>query len=130
MIPVFGEWQRAPNPGRVRLVHADLFGPELGQSFDAVRRRTFLEAREAAQLRFVERHHELAAVLERDVMLGREFLDGGLALAAESRLQRARRVVEAGMELAAVVPALMGRELGFAFPDHDAKVREAAQQLQ
>ena len=77
---------------------------------------------ESRQLGLVEGDHELAAAFERDaVRLGERF-ELLLALAAERRLERPGRVVQAGVEDAAVVPALVAGEFRLLLDDRQPQV--------
>ena len=114
---------RAPEPLDARGVRLDLedaLTADVLEARHAVRQRPLAQGGESRQLAVIERHHELAAVVERDVVRLGEGFDIGLALAAESCLERAGRVVQAGVEDAAVVAGLVGRELSFLLDDGDA----------
>ena len=84
---------------------------------------------EARQLVVGQGHDELADPLDGDPLLGAVRLQRVLALAAEAGLQRARRVVEAGVDDAAVVAGLVGREPLLAFDEHEADVGPSAEHL-
>ena len=83
---------------------------------------------EPRQLALVERDDQLSAALERDVVRLGERLDRGLALAAQLRLERPRLVVQAGVQDAAVVAGLVGRELGLLLHDREAQRWPSLQQ--
>ena len=112
----------------MRLDLEDAFAADVLEARHAVRQRPLAQGGESWQLAVIERDHELAAVIERDVVRLGEGFDIGLALAAESCLERARRVVQAGMEDAAVVAGLVGRELSLLLDDGHPQVRTGLQQ--
>jgi len=61
----------------------------------------------------MRRHDQLAAALVGDPLFGAEPVEGARAFDAEGSLQGARLVIEAGVDDAAVVPALMSGEAVF-----------------
>src|SRR5581483_6842000 len=109
--------------GRVRLDLAQLVALDPAQAGDAVRGRAPLELAQAVELRRVERDDELAARLQRDralLAVGAEQLH---AAPAERRLQRPRRVVDAGVDDAAVAARLVARDRVLLLEDSDGRVR-------
>ena len=96
---------------RVRLDLAQLVAVEPAHAGDAVRGRAPLELPQPLQLAFVEGDDELAALLVRDPALldvRAQQLD---AAPAELRLQRPGRVVDAGVDDAAVAAGLVERDV-------------------
>src|SRR5581483_95628 len=75
------------------------------------------------QLRLVGGHDHLAAALPRDAVGVAELLHLARALHARARLERAGLVVDAGVDDAAVVPGLVGRETLFLLQHEQAKAR-------
>ena len=113
-----GPWRpQAADPGRLRFQLADPVGPD---DLEPRRRRWPRPARgalQAGKLRLGQRDDELARVPERDrVGLG-EALDLVLALRAQRGLERARGVVQAGVEDPAVVARLMASQLRLLLDD-------------
>ena len=98
-----------------------------GTPFATARSRS---ASSRSQLAFVKGDHELAAALERDAVRLGERLQTRLALAAQPSLERARRVVQAGVEDPAVVAGLVGRELRLLLEDGEPQVRRALGQAE
>src|SRR3954452_11398229 len=107
----------------MRLDLAQPLGPDLLETRHAVRECPLAKSREPLHLRFVERDDELAAPLHRDVVHPGERFDQRLAVATQLRLQRPRRVVQPGMQDAAVVPGLVRRELRLLLEDREAELR-------
>src|ERR671935_2277875 len=87
-----------------------------------------LELVEAFELGGVERDDELAAALDRDVVALAERVELRRAVDAQPRLERPRRVVDAGVDDAAVVAGLVRAELGLAVDHGEAEARVAPQQ--
>ena len=75
------------------------------QTLDAVGAAIFGEVFEVCYLLRVMRHHELAAIPVRHIVRGAEFVQHPVARDAQPRLQRARRIVDARMDYAAVARA-------------------------
>src|SRR3970040_2213127 len=73
---------------------------------------------EPAELGAVHGDHELATALERHVMLLAEALERLLALAAQARLQGARRVVQPRVDHAGVAAGLGARGLRLLLDHH------------
>jgi len=86
-----------------------------GTPFDGA----FAERSQPAELRGVDGDDQLARMVDRDAVCLREGLDLGLPLATQSSLERSRLVVQPGVEHAAVVTRLVGRELGLLLQDRD-----------
>src|SRR6185436_12026983 len=95
------------DPGGVRLELPDPLRADGLEPFDAIRAGLRLERLEPRQLVLRQGHDQLADPLDLDPPLRAVRLQRDLALAAEAGLQRARRVVEAGVDDAAVVAGLM-----------------------
>ena len=95
--------------GDVRLELADLLGPEPPHAVEAVRAPAALELVERRQLASRRGDDDLAAALVRHAVLLAEAVHELAALDAVPRLQRARLVVEAGVDDAAVVAGLVRR---------------------
>jgi hypothetical protein len=113
----------------VRLELPELVAADRPEPLHPVLRPTALELGEPGQLRLVERDHDLAAALVRDLVLVREALHLGLALSAEPGLQRPGPVVEPGVEHARVVPALVRRELRLLLHHREAQIGPPQEQL-
>ena len=92
------------------LDRAHLVGPDAREAGNAVGARPALEVVEALQVGGPGRDHELAAALRGDPALVAVRVQRRRAFHAQPRLQRARLVVEAGVDDAAVVRRLMGAE--------------------
>ena len=107
----------------------DLGGGQAAEARDAVLDASALELVEGAELAVVEGDDELAAALVRHVVLVAVGVEGVAALGAELGLQRARLVVDAGVDDAGVVARLVGGDLVFSFEDEDARVGRAVQQF-
>ena len=91
----------------MRLDLPQLLRSDRPQTGDAVCVTALLEIGEPIQLGFVERDDQLAAGLVGDAVLVGELLHARLALHAELCLERAGLVVDAGVQHAAVVSALV-----------------------
>ena len=114
----------------MRLQLADALGPDLLEAGHLVGQGPLLERLQAAELDVVEGHDQLARALDGHAVGLAVGLQVGLALAAQPRLQRTRPVVEPGMEDAAVVAGLVGRDRGLLLEDDDAQVGLALEQAQ
>ena len=111
MIPVVGD-HSARIPAACGSISRIRSRPDLLEALDAVGHRPARgERRKPRQLVLVQRDDELAAVLEGDAVLLGERLHRRLALAAQARLERPGRVVQAGVQHAAVVARLVRRQL-------------------
>src|SRR6185437_7188136 len=117
-----------PDPGRVRLDLADPLGPDDLEPGHPVRLGPRAQRVEPAEL--VVRHgdDELPAALERDRVTLAVRLELGLARTAQSGLERARRVVQAGVDDAAVVAGLVARRLGLLLDDLETETRPGLEQ--
>ncbi len=107
--------RRCPSPARggreaggVRLETADLLRSDAAHALKAVGRSPPLQLVETRQLLGIGGDDQLAAALVGDSLLGAEAVERPCALDAEPRLEGARLVVEAGVDDAAVVAALVG----------------------
>ena len=120
-MPVDGAPERA-DAGRMGLELTDALGPDLLEAGDLVGHRALADGREGRKLGRVERDDELAGPLDRDAALVAVRLQVALALATEARLQRAGRVVQPGVEHAAVVAGLMARDVRLLLDERDAQV--------
>ena len=128
MIPVVG-LHRPRSPCGVGFDLAQALRPHDLQPGYAVGLRPGPQRLETRQFLLVQGHDELAGLAERDGMgLGERF-EFGLALAAQPRLERPGCVVQAGVEDAAVVAGLMGRQGRLTFDQGEPHVRPAPQQL-
>jgi hypothetical protein len=87
---------------------------------DAVRFRPGLERHQLVRFRIVGGDDELAATCEGNVVLRTEFVEAVAAFHAQARLQRSGRIVNAGVDHAAVVRAGGASDLGRAFEQADA----------
>ena len=108
---------------------ADALRADLRQAGHAVGLGSLAQRLEARQLRRLEGHHELAGALDGDGVGRGEGFQLGLALAAEPGLERARGVVQAGVDDAAVVARLVGREGRLTLDEDQAQARSPAKQL-
>jgi hypothetical protein len=107
--PRLGRVQRG-QAGRLGLDLAQLGRAEAAQPRDAVRRRPALELVEPGQVLLAHRDHDLPARLGRDAVGVAVRVQRVRPLAAEPRLQRAGRVVDALVDDAAVVGGLVRAE--------------------
>ena len=89
-----------------------------------------LQLLQAGKFALMGGDNHLAADLMRNAVLAAEGDHGGGAGDAQLRLQRAGAVIEAGVDNAAVVAALVGGEAGFLFQDGEAQGGEAARDFQ
>jgi hypothetical protein len=115
--------------GRVRLELAQPRGVDPPQAGHAVGLAAPLELVQAGELALVQRDDHLAAALVRDPALLAVARQLAHALDAQARLQRPRRVVDAGVDDAGVVTRLVGGELRLALQHDDAAPRIAAREL-
>jgi hypothetical protein len=95
---------------RRRLDRGDLVRPEPRHPLHPVRLRSALELVEPGEVGVAHGHHELPAALHGDPALRAVRVERGGALHAQPRLQRPGRVVEAGVDHAAVVAGLVRAE--------------------
>src|SRR3989441_6041581 len=123
--PRFGHPQTASAADR-RLDRLQAAGVEELDAGQAVRPTALAQLRELAALVLARRHDELAAELDRDPAVLAVVDEELPSLDAEARLRRARRVVQARMDDAAVVPGLMTRYGGL-FLEHQHAPRWVAQ---
>ncbi len=120
---------RHPQPGDadgVRLVLDDLFRPQAAQAHQTVGLSAALELVEARDLLRLGRHHQLAADLVRDAVLGAQLDQSAPAGDALARLVRSRLVVETGVDDAAVVTGLMAGDVALRFEHDGADARSRA----
>ena len=99
-------------PGDVRLELAELVAVEPPRPRHAVRVCASLELAQAVELALVEGHDELPALDVRQRALRAVRPQQVDPAAAEAGLERPRRVVDPGVDDAAVAPRLVGRDLG------------------
>ena len=117
------------DPAGVRLELGELLRPDPPQALDAVCAAARLELVETGDLRLVERDDHLAAALVRDPVLVAERVHPAHPVDAELRLERARLVIDPGVQHAGVVPGLMARDLALTLEQRDAQARTALQEL-
>src|SRR5439155_4354353 len=111
--PRVGRVQRG-DPARVGLETLDLRCVDVAQARHAVGPSPPPELLEPGQLRGVGGDDQLAAAIDGDAALLAVVIQLARALDAEPRLQRARRVVDAGMDDARVVSGLVRADLALA----------------
>src|SRR5438445_11961791 len=99
------------DPAGMRLDLLDSGAVQKAQSGDAVGPPPALELPQARELGSVGRHDQLAAALARDLPLLAVLVQLARPAHAEARLERAGRVVDAGMDHARVVAGLMRCDL-------------------
>ena len=121
---------QGPKAVDVRLDLPDPFRPDLLDTLQAVRLATLPQRRQAWQLGLLQRDHQLPRALPRHVVLVREPFRCRLSFPAQPCLQRPGPVVEARVEDAAVVPRLVGRELGLLLEHGQADPGRPFQQCQ
>ena len=102
---------------------------QAAQARHAVRAGPALELVQPPQLVRPDGDDDLARARQGDAVLGAEGLQELAAPAAEPGLQRPRRVVDAGVDDAAVVPRLPGADRARALQDHDPGAGAAHEQL-
>jgi len=95
----------------VRLQLPDPLRAEDLEAFHAVRRRSIDEGWEALRFLIGEGNNEFAGMAERDVVLGGEPLELCLAFTTQCRLEGSRRVVDPGVNHAAVMTRLVSGQL-------------------
>jgi hypothetical protein len=113
----------------VRLDLVDLAAREAGDRPGAVRARSALELVEARQLLAAGGDDQLAAAVERDPAGFAEPVEEARAAHAELRLQRARLVIDAGVDHAGVGAGLDGPDAILALEDADPARAVAQRQL-
>src|SRR5204862_4744430 len=95
----------------VRLELADLLGAQAAQARHLVGAAAALELVEARELALVQGDDDLAAALDGDAALVAVVVQARGALDAQARLERARLVVDAGVDDPGVVPGLAAADL-------------------
>jgi hypothetical protein len=115
--------------GGVRLDRAQAAGVQPPQVRHAVGARTPLELREPRQLVLAERDDELADAVDGDGAALAVGVHARGAVDAQPGLQRAGRVVDAGVDHAAVVAALVCGRRGLALDDEQAAAGAAREHL-
>ena len=118
--------QHAQQAAAVRLNFAQLFLLQQSQSGEAVGFSAIEQGVEARDLLGAGGDDDFAADFVRQVVGAAKFHHGGRALDAEFRLQRSRLVVNAGVDHAAVVSALVAGDTVFLFDQQQAQVRQGA----
>ena len=103
----------------VRLDLPDPLRPDLFQPLDSIRLSPPLQLGQARQLQLLEGDDELSARLVWDAVLGCEALQLRLPFPAEPGLERARPVIDAGVDDAGVVAALMEGQLRLLLQDRE-----------
>ena len=124
-----GRGVQAGHSARVGLELLYPVAVEPPQAGDPVRMPTALELVEPRQLVVARGDDDLAAALGRDAALVAVLVQQPRALDAQPRLERAGRVVDAGVDHAAVAPRLVHPDLAFLLENADAEPRAADQQL-
>jgi len=99
------------DPARVRLDLGDLAGAEAAKARDLVLTPPALQFLEARQLLRPGSDDQLAAALCGDPPLGTVGVELSRAFDAQARLERARHVVDPGVDDARGAPGLVGSEL-------------------
>ena len=122
-----GDVQRAQSRG-VRLDLAELLRAQLAQADEPVGPAAPVQLGQRRQLRRASGDHQLARPHVRDALLVGEGQQRAPPGAAQRRLQRARRVVQPGVDHPGVAPALVQGELALALVDDDAGAGLAQQQ--
>src|SRR5262249_59891116 len=107
----------------VRLVFRHLGARDGPETVEAIGSATLVDGLQPRQLALVGRHDDLAAPLPPDAMGVAELLHEPPALDAEAGPQRARPVVGARMDDAAVVPGLMGADPRLLVDDDETRPR-------
>ncbi len=109
--------------GGVRLDLAQLVAFHPTNPWHAVRLRPPLELAQTVELRPVERHDELPAFAQRQPTFGAVGAQELDAAAAETRLERSRRVVDPRVDHAAVVTRLVEPDVRLLLEHRDCRVR-------
>src|SRR5204862_6672390 len=117
------------HPASVRLDVGDLSGRDPAQPRDLVRAPTPLELIETRQLAFVRGDDQLALSSRLDPPLVAIGVEPSGAVHTEPCLERARRVVDPGVDHAARMGRLVRGEPILSLEDAEAGVRVAAEQL-
>src|ERR1700704_114013 len=113
----------------VRLHRLDLAAIEPAKAANAVGATAAFELPQARELRDLRSDDQLAAAIVGDTPLLAVAIELGRALQAQPRLQRPRGVVDAGVQHARVVQALVGAEPSLALQHADRGPRFAAGHL-
>ena len=116
--------------GAVRLDLAEALRADQFQTRHAVRDAALVEILEARQFVLLGRDDHLADHVVGDAVLLAEVDQLLLAGHAEARFQRAGRVVDAGVQDAAVMAGLMLADLALFLQQHQPQARPAVQQFQ
>ncbi len=127
-MPVLGECRPA-TPAASGSISRSSGAVEPPQPRDVVRAGAALELVQPRELGVVDGHDELAAALVAHAVLVAELVQLAGAGDAQLGLQRAGRVVDAGVDDAGVVAGLVGGDAVLALEDHHGGVRPAVQQL-
>jgi hypothetical protein len=117
------------DPVRVRLDLRDPGPVDKAQAGDAVGPSPPLELLQARQLRTAARDDQLAAALAGNTPLVAERVHLTRPLHAQARLQRARAVIDTGVNDTGVVAGLVGAELALALEQAERYARVAHEQL-
>ncbi|MCY1435616.1 hypothetical protein D9M71_517170 [compost metagenome] len=112
----------------VRLALAQ-FGGRQPVTLDAVGFGTVPQRAHALHFQIVRGHQQLATLVVTDAVLVAEGLGGLVAFQAETRFQAARRVIDAGVDHAAVVAGLVLGRAGLFLQQEDFRVRVNLGQL-
>ena len=107
----------------VLLVVADARRPEPAHAVQPVGRRAVAEPLEPRQFVGRRRHHHLAGHAVRDRLAPAEVEQPLVAVAAQGRLQRPGRVVQARVDDAAVAPRLVQGDVPLLLEDQDRRAR-------
>ncbi len=118
-----------PEARRVRLPLPNPFRPHLLEPGDAVGAPSLEERVEGAQVALRDCHDELPVDSVGDAVGVAEAQEAPAALEAEAGLERARFVVDPGVDDAAVVAGLVARDHGFLLQDREPQVRSTLQEL-
>src|SRR4030081_2912703 len=113
----------------MRLYRLDLIAIEPAKPANAVGATATLELPQARELGDLTSDDQLAAPLVGDPPLAAVAIELGCPLQAQPSLQRPGGVVDAGMQHARVVPALVGAELSLALEHADRGPRVSAGHL-
>src|SRR5262249_35422326 len=103
----------------MRFAFANFLRANQAKTFDAVLLAAALQGREVGFLMRIGGHHQLAAVAMRNTVFGAKFVEQAVAFDAVARLQRILRVVDTGVNHAAVAGAGGHAELGELLDEKD-----------